>query len=146
VGTTFKRTVVCIAAAAIFGVAGAGGAATGYQWLTLSQARRAVANHNIPLIWCHDVTGFAPGAYPCEDYDSVRLHVLSGTIAPMRPSRVIRGQRRWQKFLVHVTCGSDSISGRSFHGTFYWRWQTRGFPESELPANPDYTGYVKPGC
>ena len=143
------RRRICIAAVVVavlvsIASAGAGSAATtGYQWLTLKQAR-ADAKQPVSLVYCDDQSG---GDGYCFHWTNVRLHMTSFTIRGKGAVRKSHGKRRWRKFLVNATCGSDQLSGRQFHGRFIWEWDAnRLAADTSDPNHPDNTGVAHLGC
>jgi hypothetical protein len=114
------------------------------QWLTLAQARKSLATRSVGLVWCLNMA--ADGYCNDDDWISVRLRVMTGTIRGVGASRLFNGVRRWRKYLVNATCGSDQLSGRQFHSRFIWESHPESGPVTSNPARPAYTGVAYPGC
>jgi hypothetical protein len=144
-----RVTAVLIVALAGVGSlsASARGATSTSQWLTLAQAKRAIHRGHVDLVYCANWGGSENSPYCLVKSTPVALSILSATVRSYGASRLFSGERRWQTFLVDVTCGSDLRSGRQFHSVFVWDFQLENnVGEAANSDNPGMTGVARPGC
>jgi hypothetical protein len=114
------------------------------QWLTLAQANAAIRKSPVGLAYCVNASG---GDGYCFQWTSVRLHVTSGTINPLGESRLFGKTRRWRRFMVNATCGSDALSGTQMHSRFIWDFNLQQYSgETTDPTNPNNVGVAYLGC